>query len=245
MHGGIENIVHMLQSLGGLIGKPVMPTPPKSLLRAGIYWPQKQIIGLHDIQNEWLDSVIGTTAIVFYRALLQSGDLEVIDRIIQHLQRHSLNPLPIFVSSLKEKTVGQMVGAILAQAKPSVILNAIGFAIGHNEKEAADPLRVANCPILQLVLSSSDQTFWQQQTNGLLARDMVMQVILPEMDGRILSRLISFKEKSNIDPLTEHIMVRHQPVDDRIDFVCKQAYNWAFLQKISPSKSNATVSKPL
>ena len=241
VQGGIENIVHMFQSLGGLIGKPVMPTPPKSLLRAGIYWPQKQIIGLHDIQNEWLDSVIGTTAIVFYRALLQSGDLEVIDRIIQHLQRHSLNPLPIFVSSLKEKTVGQMVGAILAQAKPSVILNATGFAIGHTENEAADPLRLANCPILQLFLSSSDQTFWQQQKNGLLARDMVMQVILPEMDGRILSRLISFKGKGNIDPLTEHILVRHQPVDDRIDFACKQAYNWAFLQKISPSKRHVSL----
>lgn len=201
VHGGIENIVHMFQSLGGLIGSPVMLTPPKSLLRAGVYWPQKQIIGLHDIQNEWSNLAIGATAIIFYRALLQSGDLEVIDRIIQHLQRHSLNPLPIFVSSLKEKTVGQMVGAILAQAKPLVILNATGFAIGHTENEAADPLRLVNRPILQLVLSSSDQTFWQQQTNGLLARDMVMQVILPEMDGRILSRTLSLlKEKARLIP---------------------------------------------
>lgn len=241
VHGGVANIVHMFESLGLLLGRSVIPVPPKSLLRAGIYWPQKEVIGLDDLKNEWRDSAIGVTAIIFYRALLQSGDLDVIDSIVSHLQKYGLNPLPIFVTSLKEKTVNQVIRAILTQAKPSVILNATGFTVGHDENETADPLRLPNCPVLQIVLSSSDETFWQQQKNGLLARDLVMQVILPEMDGRILSRFVSFKDKGKKDPLTEHILVRHQPVDDRIDFVSHQAFNWVSLQLTVPSKRHISL----
>ena len=45
-----------------------------------------------------------------------------------------------------------------------------------------------------------------------------MHVALPEIDGRILTRAISFKAASPRDARTEFAAVAHQPLADRVDF---------------------------
>jgi cobaltochelatase CobN len=57
-----------------------------------------------------------------------------------------------------------------------------------------------------------------------------MNVALPEIDGRILSRAVSFKATLGRDPETEADLVGYQPVADRIAFVADLARNWARLR---------------
>ena len=59
---------------------------------------------------------------------------------------------------------------------------------------------------------------------------MAMNVVLPEVDGRILSRAISFKSAGDPSPASECAIVRHQPVSDRVEWVARLAASWASLR---------------
>ena len=56
-----------------------------------------------------------------------------------------------------------------------------------------------------------------------------MNVVLPELDGRLLTRAISFKAEAPVDPRLEFASVRHAPDLDRIDYVARLAVAWAGL----------------
>jgi len=57
-----------------------------------------------------------------------------------------------------------------------------------------------------------------------------MNVALPEVDGRILSRAISFKSEAYFDEATECPIAAYRAVGDRIDFVTQLTKNWANLR---------------
>ena len=63
-----------------------------------------------------------------------------------------------------------------------------------------------------------------------------MNVALPEIDGRILSRAVSFKAPLGRDPETEADLVGYSPVADRIAFVADLARNWARLRSRAPAE---------
>ena len=63
-----------------------------------------------------------------------------------------------------------------------------------------------------------------------------MNVALPEVDGRILSRAVSFKSERSFDAATECGIVAHMPRADRIDFVAQVAKNWARLARPAASE---------
>jgi cobalamin biosynthesis Mg chelatase CobN len=60
-----------------------------------------------------------------------------------------------------------------------------------------------DCPVLQVIFAGGDVESWRRGTRGLDVHDIAMNVSLPEIDGRILSRAISFKSTPTRDPLTE------------------------------------------
>ena len=139
-----------------------------------------------------------------------------------------LRPLPFFVHSLKDGESAALIGELFAAAPPAVILNATGFSVGAGG--SADPLATADCPVLQVVFAGGDEESWRTGTRGLGPRDLAMNVALPEIDGRILSRAVSFKAPLGRDPETEADLVGYQPVADRIAFVADLARNWARLR---------------
>ena len=126
---------------------------------------------------------------------------------------------------------------LFAAAPPAVILNATGFSVAG--RRGGDPLAAADCPVLQVVFAGSDEESWRSGTRGLGPRDLAMNVALPEIDGRILSRAVSFKAPLGRDPETEADLVGYRPVADRIDFVADLARNWARLRREAARRSAA------
>src|SRR5258708_22131936 len=61
-----------------------------------------------------------------------------------------------------------------------------------------------------------------------------MNVVLPELDGRLLTRAISFKTEMAPDPRLEFAAVRHMPDAGRIDYVARLAAAWATLRAKKP-----------
>jgi cobaltochelatase CobN len=240
--GGPGNADNFLRFAGSLIGRPAKWAEPAPLLRAGLYWPGRAVPTLDDIAAEWRDpnrpAGGGVVPIVFYRALVQSGNTAPVDALIQALRSRQLRPVPFFVQSLKEPEAAALLAQRFDAHPPDVILNATGFSVaatgGH------DPLQ-ADCPVLQIVFSGGDEESWRAGTRGLGPRDLAMNVALPEIDGRILARAVSFKAPLGRDPETEADLVGYRPVADRIAFVADLARNWARLRAKLPAERRVAI----
>jgi cobaltochelatase CobN len=231
--GGPGNADNLLRYAGSLIGHEVQWAEPAPLLRAGLHWPDRALPSFDDLVAEWRGRG-GIVPVVFYRALVQSGNTAPVDALVRALSARRLRPLPIFVQSLKDDEAVRLIGELFAAAPPAVILNATGFSIGAGARD--DPLATADCPVLQVVFAGSDEESWRTGTRGLGARDLAMNVALPEIDGRILSRAVSFKAPLGRDPETEADLVGYRPVADRIAFVADLARNWARLRARPPAE---------
>ncbi|HWG80139.1 MAG TPA: cobaltochelatase subunit CobN, partial [Stellaceae bacterium] len=191
--GGAGNAQHFLRYAASLIGRDSAWREPAPLLRAGLYWPGRDGVTLDDIRARWrADAPIA--AIVFYRALVQAANTAPVDALIRALTSRGLNALPLFALSLKDPQSAAILAETLAAAPPDIVLNATGFAVASpGEAHRAGPFDDADCPVLQIVFAGGEEASWRQGTRGLDARDIAMNVALPEVDGRIISRAVSFK----------------------------------------------------
>jgi len=259
--GGPANADNFLRYAASLIGHAPHPNPlparvereseatprtgegqpqwaePAPLLRAGLYWPGHALPSLDEIAREWRGHG-GVVPIIFYRALVQSGNTAPVDALVQALLARPLQPLPIFVHSVKDGEAAALFADLFAAHPPAVILNATGFSVAASGGE--DPLR-ADCPILQIVFSGGDEEAWRTGTRGLGPRDLAMNVALPEIDGRVLSRAVSFKAPLGRDLETEADLVGYRPVADRVAFVADLARNWARLRTKPPADRRIAV----
>ncbi|OSQ45909.1 cobaltochelatase subunit CobN [Thalassospira sp. MCCC 1A01428] len=205
--------------------------PPAPLVKAGLYWPGTTGMSLAEIGAKWhADRPVA--AIVFYRALVQAGNLDVIDALIGALDVAGINALPVFVSSLKDPVAAALVAEWLAQSRSDLILNTTGFALAvPGAVRGESPFDAVDAPVMQVVLSGGSAAAWRDGVNGLAARDIAMNVALPEVDGRIFSRAISFKGSAGRDALTQIDLVKYIPVADRVGFVAQLAANWVRLRQ--------------
>ena len=236
VHGGPENALELLNYAATLIGYPAEWQEPRPLVRAGLHWPGTTNTSLAQVQRNWKNNQ-PVVALVFYRALVQAGNIWAVEAMIEALADAGLNPLPVFVASLKDQVAAATLETLLSDASPDVILNATGFAFSppgqirvRGPFDCA-PDAEAGPPVLQIVFSGGNVDGWHDSTRGLSARDIAMNVALPEVDGRVLTRAVSFKGLARRDPLTETDIVRYEPVADRIEFVAKLARAWAVLER--------------
>ena len=237
VEGGATNTAALLQYTNHMLDNGEKPAPAEPLLRAGIYWPGGGISDLKAVKQVWTPDA-PVVPIVFYRALVQGVGLHPINRLTRALLRHGLNPLPIFVASLKDPVSAATVENLFQQSRPDVILNCTSFAVGSFDQGgqgdgASNPLvsPAANAaPVFQVVLASSSEEAWETGLTGLSARDIAMNVALPEVDGRILSRAISFKGEAFFDDATQCPIATYRARGDRVDFVAQLAANWSNLR---------------
>ena len=185
-------------------------------------------------QNSRTDAPVAL--LLFYRSHLQGANTAMFDGLIRILQEQGLNPLPMAIVSLKDVECLALVNQLLAASQASIILNATGFSTNtvSTPEMSVEPtefrnLFVLDVPVVQLILSSGSEEDWQQQQQGLRSRDIAMQIALPEMDGRIISRAVSFKGSSFYSERCEIDIVRYQLQADRARFVAQLASAWCRL----------------
>ncbi len=220
--GGADNADQFLKTISAHLDGAALPPPARPLLKAGTYARGTKAT----------DQSQPTACIIFYRALFQSGDLAAIDALSDALQAEGLQAHPIYVASLRDPVCAETVRNLVAEIAPDVILNTTAFATTKPGDDAAGGiLGEFGCPVLQVVLSGESKSGWAEATRGLSARDIAMHVALPEVDGRILTRAISFKADAVYDDKTEHYVVQAEPVVDRVRFVANQARSISDLKR--------------
>ncbi|QFS48932.1 cobN, cobaltochelatase CobN [Nostoc sphaeroides CCNUC1] len=186
-------------------------------------------------------SPIPKIGILFYRAHYLAGNTKVIDALCEALVQKNLQPVPVFVSSLREPDV-QLELSEFFQPKEAesiaVLLNTTSFSLARLESETpqTELWEKLDVPVLQVILSGGSIEQWESQFQGLSPRDIGMNVALPEVDGRIITRAVSFKAVQTRNPYLETDVVIYEPVSDRIEFVAKLAANWARLRSKPPQE---------
>jgi len=233
--GGPANAEEFLRYAASLIGGEESWREPVPLLRAGLYWPGLGQPALAEIRREWrADRPVAL--IVFYRALVQAANTAPVEALIEALAARGINPLPVFVQSLKDEQAVAILADILTAAPPGIVLNATGFAVSSPGGERREtPFDAAGCPVLQIIFAGDSEASWREGMRGLSSREIAMNVALPEVDGRVLARAVSFKSAPRRDPLTEADLVEYVPVADRIAFTAELALNWLRLREKAPA----------
>ena len=229
VHAGPANAHHLLAFAADLIGCPGEWREPAPLPRAGLYRPGAGMCSLEELAAEWLPDA-PVAAIVFYRAHLQAANLAPVDALSDALAVRGVNALPLFVSSLKDPVSADLVEETLDATKVRLVLNTTGFAVSTpGAVRRAGPFDACGRPVIQVVLAGGDEESWAGGTQGLSARDIAMNVALPEVDGRILARAVSFKAQARFDARTECPIVAYAPRADRIEWSADLARAWIAL----------------
>lgn len=235
--GGIENWLNALRFIADVcLGYTYNPSPPQIVPRVGIY-PLKAEGKRQKVKGIETISKIG---ILFYRAHYLAGNTLPIDAICQALYERNLEPIPVFVSSLRDRDVQE---ELFTYFQPSssdsiqLLLNTTSFSLARiGDEDESEFWKKFNVPVLQVIFSSTTEEKWKSSTQGLTPRDVAMNVALPEVDGRIITRAVSFKSVQTWERALETDVVVYQPKCDRIDFVADFVHNCVLLRNTPASE---------
>ncbi|WP_439869048.1 cobaltochelatase subunit CobN [Pseudomonas syringae] len=229
--GGLQNALQLYNCMASRwLDRDYSWVEPAPLPRTAIYHPRLASAQLADWQADWLAEQ-PVVALLFYRSHLQAANTGFIDEFCVRLQAQGINPLPIAVASLKEPGCFTQVEDWLDEAETELILNTTGFAQSSPEAPHLRPFR-RNVPVIQAICAQDNEPAWQASEQGLGARDLAMHIALPELDGRIISRPISFKDLAWRSERSQSDVVCYRAQPDRMDFVAQLARRWIELARL-------------
>lgn len=217
--GGVDNLAACLDFIGAALGGPHAAAAPRRLDDFGEFAPARIARG----------EGRGRALIVFYRSARLAEDVEPILALSHALSARGLDVDAVFVTSLKDPGVEAPLSRFIAERPPDVILNATSFSARRDD--GGGLLDLADAPVLQVVLAGSNLEQWSSSTRGLSPADLAMNVVLPEIDGRIVSRAISFKAEHSRDETLEFSRLIHRSEPSRVDFTASLAAAWASLRR--------------
>ncbi|HEY9834453.1 MAG TPA: cobaltochelatase subunit CobN [Stenomitos sp.] len=232
--GGVENVVNALKFVADVCLEPTYhPPAPKPIPRVGLY----QESGVRSPEP----CTKGKVGILFYRAHYLAGNTAPINALCQALAQRELEAVPVFVSSLRDPDVQ---AELLAYFQPKegsgieLLLNTTSFSLAKLDAETPqlELWKRLDVPVLQVILSGGTVEQWDSQFQGLTPRDTAMNVALPEVDGRIISRAVSFKSVQTWNPALQTDVVVYEPVPCRINFVADLAASWVRLRQTPPTE---------
>ncbi|MBX9947187.1 MAG: cobaltochelatase subunit CobN, partial [Reyranella sp.] len=223
--GGTDNLRQALHYVAALLGRGNAWTPPAPLGPIAGFTSGRRAVAAAELCRT--EDTRPSALIVFYRSNLMAADVEPIAALMAALDRHGLAPLAVAVNSLKDPAIEPELARLIAARRPAVVLNTTAFSARRDDDTTV--LDGADVPVLQVVLAGSTHEGWASSPRGLSPADLAMNVVLPELDGRLLARAISFKAEAPADPRLEFGSVRHAPDPDRVDYVARLAAAWARL----------------
>jgi cobaltochelatase CobN len=224
--GGVGNAREALRYLGALLGRDLSCSDPVTIGAAVAFVAGRGAVPIDELCA--VNDARPCALIVFYRASLLAADTAAIAALQQALDGEGLAAVAVAVTSLKDSSVAGAMTRLITARRPCVILNATAFSALR--EDGSTVLDQADVPVLQIVQAQSSEEAWASSARGLSPTDLAMNVVLPELDGRLLARTIAFKGEAPLDERLQFGTVRYEPQPDRIAFVAQLAARWARLR---------------
>ncbi len=187
---------------------------------------------------DWKNDKGYKIGVIFYSSILKSGDTYFARKILDIFRINGLCPRSIWVSSLKKKKVQENVINIFKKEGIDSIATTTSFASVDFENvnignQIWDQLDV---PVFQILISNNSRQRWAKSSRGLDPLDLSLQVILPELDGRITTKIGAFKkvEMDNKELCSQ--VHKLNPELRNIHWISELIKSWIVLQKLPIDK---------
>ncbi|ABR55701.1 Cobaltochelatase [Methanococcus aeolicus Nankai-3] len=242
-YGGIENFKNLILYLisNSNLGVDIEYNEPNKLPFQGIYYKEKIYEDLNDYlkNNKNIVSNKNTVGILFSRHYLVNEDLEVIDELINRLNKY-FNIIPVFTYGAKDEYIGALgsgqciLNYFFKEDKPIIdaMVNLLSFPLGTVKNKSTlkkitgvNILKKLNIPVFHPIMSyykSYDE--WKENIQGL-SSEIGWNVALPEFEGVIEPIIIGTTEKNGS-------LEKKKPIEDRIDKVVNRIKKWIDLKNV-------------
>ena len=218
-NGGSGNIGSLIGWVETHLGHAAPWSEPTPLPPAGRY-----VAGCREVPD-----AAGRAFITFYRSLVLAGDCAPIVALADALAAQNLAVTALYATSLKDPEAARILGEAIGRDKPDVIVNTTAFS-GRGDASPS-VLDRADAPVLQAILAGASEAQWRANPRGLGPADLAMNVVLPEMDGRLVTAAISAKAESPHSDALEFTRLVHRPIASRVAFVAALAAAWVRLRR--------------
>jgi cobaltochelatase CobN len=230
--GGAANAREFYRFIAArFFGSDVVPRPPQPLPTIAVFHPGQATGSVEAWRREWRPGA-PCVAVLFYLAHVQAGNTDVFRHLCDALLQAGMNPLPIALLSLKDAHCLETLRRLCREEKVELILNTTAFAHTSSDDTPSPRALAGDAPVLQLIVCGSNEQAWRDNPHGLMPRDIAMHVAMPELDGRIITRTISFKELQRHCPRTQCDVAHYQPQTERTAFVVELARRWLRLRHL-------------
>src|SRR6516165_77503 len=162
--------------------------------------------------------------VTFYRSYLTAGDTGPVDALIGALRQRGFDAWGAFATSLKAPGVADWMRTHLTERPAAAIVNATAFSATGDD--GMTPFDATSCPVFRVALSTARREDWAASLRGLLPADLTMHVVLPEVDGRIFSGVVSFKSGGERDPDLQFSHLAHQADGERVAAAVERVAAW-------------------
>lgn len=219
-NGGATNIASLFGWIAARIGEPDAAwsepeaVPPADRHRAACH------AGAADAPR---------ALVVFYRSMMLAGDAAPVCAMADALAARGFAVTSAYVTSLKDPAAARFIETLIDEERPDVVVNTTAFSARDDDGRCV--LDKADAPVLQAMLTGSSQEGWQENPRGLGPADLAMNVVLPEIDGRIITTALSCKAETARSERLEFARLVHQPLPSRTAFIADLALNWARLRR--------------
>ena len=195
--------------------------------------PDLQVIASPDPDPfDWRSEPGARVGVLFYRAHRQSADVQWCEALLSTLRQRGLAPRALWVSSLRDAAVQEAVQRLYQQQTVEVVITATSFAsVQFSEAGFGAPLwDQLDRPVLQMLSSGRPRDRWINSFQGLDPVDLSLQVVLPELDGRVTTRIGAFREVDHADPHLCTAVKRLEPDSDGLAWIADHVSSWCELR---------------
>ena len=213
--GGPENIASALGWISTRLGRDAAWNEPRPLPAHGRF-----AAACHAADGP-------LALLTFYRSFVTAADTAPIEALSQALAARGFAVRAEFVTSLKDARVVDGLGRLIDELAPAIVVNTTAFSARLDDGSSV--LERAGVPVLQAVLATCEKPAWEASSRGLGASDLAMNLVLPEIDGRIATRAISFKGREERSEAHQFARAVHVADPDGIAAVADLARAWADL----------------
>lgn len=202
----------------------------------------------YGIVNEPITRELPIALIFGYRSAYLSDTLDPIDALIEELSKQGILGLSVMSLSYRDPNIKEQILGLLNQnqiSKPQVIINTTGFSLqSFKESTSQDLFEQLGVPVIQAIMASCNRETWAEGAFGLTPTDIAMNIALPEVDGKIITTAISFKEAGGKDEFTDSEMISYIPHLEGCEFVANHAAAWIKLNNLSNTEKRVALILP-
>ncbi len=225
--GGKENYKRFLYCLKCLLNN-VTNIPNK--YTSSFLYPDPY---LYDWKNEKGFKV----GIISYKSLFLANEIELSKELISQFRCIGLSPKTVFVSTLKDLQIQQELINLFIKEDIKLLITTTSFSSSLNtsyqqDDESLNIFRSLNLPILQILSCNKSREDWMNSSIGMNPTDLLMQVIIPEFDGRITTKPSAFKEIISINKTLCSNITSYKVDIENIKWIIKLASNYVKLNNL-------------